>query len=381
MKTLFKSVLAVMLIAMLFGACDLGKDEDTRENSDVNWTSIDTNPAIKVRNNTSEALVAFKGELLKEYILGGIPANAKNHGFAKGGLLGSKSEDFPMILIKEADYNANKSNLKILQDKPFTRIYVFYNGQGENTNIYDISDRLGGDFKLVVQNPTKYNVELRLGGVNGETIGYAPGGMLATTLYVTEGDFNIFPVFKRYNAVRDILETLYPQADNGYSWFKPLGFDASAGIKEKTFSITDAVTALNAKSALGAAWLAIDNQTSGAVHLIIGDSVVRSATGVSYFSGSKTFLLEMSNVSVSGGSVQYSADRTFANLKVGPDAFEVPIKTKENGSTTLVLKSDMMYQVTVTGDHNSLEGLTALIELREEGDNLTGKPTKITLDW
>lgn len=381
MKTLFKSIMAIMIIAVLFGACKLGEDETTDDEKDsvINFTSTDTNPAIKVRNNTGERLVAFKGGLNTSLIIGGIPAHAQNHGFAKGALFTNKSEDFPMILITEADYNANKSNLKSLEDKPFTRVYVFYNAQGENTNIYDISGRLGGDFKLVIQNPTNFNVELRLGGVNGETIGYAPKGMLTTTLYVNEGDFDIFPVFKRYNSLRDLLETLYPQAATGYSWFLPLGFDSSVpGGKEKTFNVSRAVETLVTKS-LGVAWLAINNMSdSGSIHLMKDDAPVRTNTGVSYFSGTRTFQLDMdSSPSLSGGSVTFSPSKTFV-LKVGPNGFEVPIKTIENGSTSLLIKTDMLYQVTVTGDFQSQEGLTAVIELREGEES---GPTPVSVDW
>jgi len=383
MKRLFKSVMAIMVVAMLFGACEMGKDEDpdtVRDSSGIVWTSTDTDPAIRVRNNTSEALVAFKGELIGSAIMGGIPSRASNHGFAKGKLFGNTNQDFPMILITEADYNANKNNLRSLADKPFTRVYVFYNAQGNNDVVYDISSRLGGEFKLIVQNPTSFNVELRLGGVNGETIGYAPKGMLTTTLFVTEGDFNIFPVFKRYNSLRDILETLYPQAGNGYSWFRALGFDSSVpGGKEKTFSVKDAVDSLAAKS-LGVAWVAINNQAVGAIHLIKDDAAVRTSTGVSYFSGTRTFQLEMDSTPAAGGSVTFSKERSFS-LKVGPDGFEVPIKSVETGTTNLILKTDTMYQVTVTGDPMSAQGLTAVVELREDGDHPL-KPTPVSIsDW
>jgi len=376
---LFKSVLAMMLIAMLFGACNVeigtdNKDPNEGKGSGVDFSSTDTNPAIRVRNNTSQRLVAFKGSLNADTLIGGIPAGAKNHGFKKSALF-SKTEDFPMIIITEEAYIANKGNLKNLEDKPFTRVYVFYNATGENTNVYDISDRLGGNFKLVVQNPTSFNVELRLGGVNGETIGYAPKGMLTTTLYLNEGDFNIFPVFKRYNALRDILETLYPQGATGYAWFRALGFEDVPGGREKTFNVKDAADGMQQKS-LGVAWLAINNQAQGAVHLVKDGAPVKSSTGVSYFQGSRTFQLDMDAVQTSNGFT-FSKEKTFV-LSVGPDGFEVPIKTVENNVTTLVLKADMMYTVTVTGDPNQ-GNLAATIELRE-GEQLG--PTAVPInDW
>lgn len=378
MKYLFK-VMAILALVIGIASCDLlGGDEETDNTqgngNGIDYTSYNTNAAILVRNNTNQKLVAFKGSLSESTKLGGIPAHAQGHGLKNEPALFNKTEDFPMILLTEEQYVNNKTNLKGLENTPFTRVYVFFNKTGENTNIYDISDRLGGIYKLTVQNPSNLNVELRLGGVNGETIGYAPSGMLTTTLYVNEGDFNIFPVFKRYNQLRDIVETVYPKGGTGYPWFQPLGFEDVDGSRDQTFNIRNALGTLKNRTS-GVAWLAINNQTAGAVHLMKGNTVVRTSTGVSYFgNGSKTFQIDMPTVS---GSSSFAGEVT-VSYNVGPDGFEVPIKSVE-GSSSLTLKADKMYTVTVTGDHNSTEGLTATVELRET-EGLTGKPTPIEFD-
>jgi len=369
MKKLFKSVMAMMVVAMLFGACEMGKDEDPDEkpepgekkeiNSGVDFTSTITDPAIWVSNNSRKNLVAFKSTLRADNLIGGIPAQAKNHGFKRTSLFGSTPQDFAMILITEEDYIEYKDDLGVLEDKPFTRVYIFYNGQGENTIVYEISGRLGGDYELVVLNPTGFNVELRLGGVRGETIGYAPTGKLSTTLFVSEGNLNIFPVFKRYNSYRDTVETLYPQGSTGYAWFQAIGFSASQ--KKREFNTKDAVDAMNGggKRSSGVTWLNINRQGSGDVRLVMDDTPVITSTGITYFTGSRTFQIDMASVSAnSQGNTTFSEYRDLL-LLVGPEGFEVPIKD-EDGKTTLRFYADKLYQVTVTGSHNNGD-LTAVV--------------------
>jgi len=355
-------LLMVIALTLTVGACKTGTDGTgiPDDNEGVDYRDYTTNFAFLVTNNTSEDLVAFRGELNSGYILGGIPAGATQHGIRKNPALFNTTADFPMILITKQQYAKNKNNLIALKETPFTRVYVFYNhslADGTPNTKYQISGRIGGDFKLTVQNPTNYNVELRLGGVNGETIGYAANGMLTTTLWVNEGDFNIFPVFKKYNVLRDTIETLYPQGASGYAWFQSLGFDSSApGGKEKTFNVKTAVDTLLSRTS-GVAWLSIDNQTypSNAIHLKDGLNVIRTTAGVSYFDGIKTFQIDMARTPV-GNSSTFASSRVINGYAVGPDGFEVPIFANIDATSAPVgghtLDVDMLYTVTVTGDHN-----------------------------
>jgi len=188
--------MAMMVIAMLFGACELGKDvEDDEDTSGIDFTNYpESSAAFFVRNNTPQRLVAFKGSLDERYKLGGIPASAQNHGIKKNPALFSPTpEDFPMILLTEEQYTKNKGSLSALEFSPFTKVYVFFNSQGENTVRYEISDKLGGEYVLNIANPSTLNVELRVGGVAGPTLGYAPAGMQTTRLYVGHGGYGSFP--------------------------------------------------------------------------------------------------------------------------------------------------------------------------------------------
>ena len=367
----------VIALIFIFGACDWGRDGnlDRSDIDEIDWTPYNSpdDRAFIVSNNTSKDLIAFKRTISKSNILGGIPANDKGHGIKKNATLLNGNQDFAMVLITKEDYVANKDNLASLENTPFTRIYVYYNANGDNNVVYEISGRLGGNKIIEVTNPSStLNIEIRLGGIYGETIGYAPAGQLITRLRVDEGDFNLFPVFKRYNQTRDIVETIYPIGTNNRAWFQALAFDENNTIAR--INLQGAITALSTRTS-GVAWFVINNSTNGAIHLAIGGQPVRTSTGISYFNTgtSKTFTIEMPNVPNSTNT--FAESTQISNYSVGPDTLEVDIETTA-GEKTFWIKSDYQYTVYVTGDSNSADGLKAVVELDEEAAN--GAPVKIT---
>jgi len=367
-------LLLAMALILTIGACQMGEDTDAAD--DVDWTNYSGDDrAFGVRNNTNKELVAFRSSLSKANLIGGVKGN-RVHYFKKSPVLtAGGTSDFPLILITKQDYVKNKNDLAQLNNSPFTRIYVFYNGQGDNNVVYDISGRLGGNKIIQVGNSSQtLNVEIRLGGIYGDTIGYAPAGQLITRLFVTDGDFDLFPVFKRYNNVRDIVETIYPKAQSGNPWWFPLGFED--GVDTAYFNVSEAIAALDGITS-GVAWLVINNQTGMGIHLVKGTQVVTSPTGVSYWNqGTKTFIVEMPYASA-GTKENFATSVLISSYKVGPNTQEKAIVDKE-GNVELMLKNDMMYVVNVTGNHNA-GTLKAEIEMRE-GE--TGGPTPVSMsDW
>ncbi|GMO66456.1 MAG: hypothetical protein Ta2A_14670 [Treponemataceae bacterium] len=318
----------------------------------IDYGSKNTNYSILVRNNTGEKLVAFKGELDASKIIGGIPAHANNHGLPNKSKLFDKTEDFPMILLTEAQYNANKSNLRALKDAPFTRVYVFYNKSGDNTAVYEIAGGLGGNNTLTIINSSDtLNVELRLNGVAGETIGYAPGGMHTTTLKLNDGNYNIFPVFKRYNAFRDTVDTVYPKNSEGLAWSQSYSF--GEGMTDFEMNLKTLLQSQTLTS--GVAWVVVNNQTtSGGIRFVEGVSVRKTLTGLENImpgsSNTKTFQYDMPKVGKTyGDSVPVS------NWKFGPVGYEKALQVSADNATlkgSFSLARDKMYTVTVTGSHN-----------------------------
>jgi hypothetical protein len=289
---------------------------------------------------------------LESKLIGGIPSRATNHGLPKDPALFDKTEDFPMVILTEAQYNANKDNLNALKNTPFTRVYVFFNKSGDNTIVYEIAGGLGGSNEFKIINASNsINVELRLGGAAGETIGYAPAGILETTLKLQDGNYNIFPVFKRYNTFRDVVETVYPQGTgSNYAWFESYSF--GEGTTTATMNLKTLLQNIN--FVLGAAWVYVDNQTnSGGIRFLEGSNVHTTASGLTnIMSGNpRTFQIDMPKA----GNNTYADSVTIANWKFGATGFEVGLQTGENDSTplsSLRVEQGKMYTVTVSGSHN-----------------------------
>jgi len=355
-----KVFFAVIAAAILLFSCDTGNgpgdDGPDNTSDEVDFTSynVDGTYSILVRNNTSERLVAFKGDLRADKLIGGIPAHAtgSGHGLPYDPALFDKTEDFPMILLTEAQYNANKDNLgsTALKQAPFTRVYVFYNKSGDNSIVYEIAAGLGGTNKFTIINASNsINVELRLGGAAGETIGYAPAGILETTLRLQDGNYNIFPVFRRYNTFRDVVETVYPQGSgSGYAWFQSYSF--GEGITEATMNLKNLLQSV--KFVLGAAWVNVNNQTDGGgIRFVEGSLVRTTASGLTNIMDNRTFQIDMPKA----GNNTYASSVTVGNWKFGPPGWEAALQKDADDTTpitSLTIEQGKMYTVTVIGSHN-----------------------------
>ena len=361
MKNMKKTVIFTLVLAavMMVFFCDSNddpdksKDTNTTMNNGPDFTSHNTDYSILVRNNTGERLVAFQGDLIAAKMIGGIPAHATNHGLPKSLTLFDVTKDFPMIILTEAQYNANKGNLSSQKNTPFTRVYVFYNKSGDNTAVYEIAEGLGGNNSLEIINASNsINVELRVNGVAGETLGFAPAGILNTTLKLQDGNYNIFPVFKRYNRTRDVVETVYPKGTGtNYAWFQSYSF--GEGTTSATMNLKNLLQSTTFTS--GAAWVYVNNQTtSGGIRFVEGTNVHKTVSGLeNIMSGNpKTFQIDMPKA---GEGNKYADSVVAANWKFGTSGFEVALQTSETDTTTvtsLTIERDKMYTITVTGNHN-----------------------------
>jgi hypothetical protein len=361
---MFASVLAA---AILLFSCDLGKDPtdkpDPNNPSGIDYTDH-PNYSIQVRNKSGQRLVAFKGELEADRIIGGIQTGGP-YGLSRS-LFGVDPEAFVLILLTEKQYNDNKSNLKALEQTPFTRIFAFYNSSGTNETIFEISDRLGGNCTIEIQNLSKLDVEFRLNGVYGETLGYARNNSLRTKLYVNPGDYLLFPVFLKYNAIQNEIITVYPKGVNDIPWYtqRQVGED---GISSISLNVSEIL--VNTSFSTGTAWLIIDNQASDTdVQLQKGGVVQITPMGISSISSGyqRTYQIEMGKIP---GTNKYAETANINAYTVGPYGKEKPIGNHD-------LKVDTYYKVTVTGNANL--GTLAVSAPVEQGtislEDFTGNP-------
>ncbi|MCL2519840.1 MAG: hypothetical protein FWE37_02395 [Spirochaetaceae bacterium] len=186
-------ILLTVGLIISFTGCSNGKgtiDDPVTppDGLNVDWTNYQgTAAAFRVRNETGSRLIAFRGSVAPANLLGGIPANANDHGVRDNTtLLTTTTDAFPVVLISEEQLNSGAS-FAALDQAPFSRIFVFYNRNAEPgfpAEVYSISGHLGGNYILEVLNPTRHNWEIRLGGERGPTLGYATSGMQSVRLQI-----------------------------------------------------------------------------------------------------------------------------------------------------------------------------------------------------
>jgi hypothetical protein len=356
-------LLAALAAAVVLFSCDVnvntGNNPNPNPNPNPSGTPdfdnhyTDNSYSILVRNGTNQRLVAFKNELSINAMIGGILPNANNHGLPKDPALWTASAAITMILITEAQFNANKSNLNALRYSPFTRVSVFYNHGGDNSKVYEIDGSLGGPNELRVINDSRsIDVELRVGGPAGPTLGYAPSGMIETNFKMNDGNYIVCPVFRRYNQARDLWETVYPQGTgSGTAW--SYSFSFGEGHSSEIMNLKTQLQ--NTSFSTGAAWVYILNQTtSGGVRFMEGTNYIyRTATGLEQVAAGtpRTFQVNMPNV---GNNFATSMEVT--NWRFGPPQMQFPLQKSSTDTTELgskTIEAGKMYTIVVTGDYNN----------------------------
>ena len=163
-----------------------------------------SNRGLLVANETQENLVAFHGSVARENLIGGVRATESNHYFSLNvkenpnpGAF-NHTHDFILVLVKNEDYKTYFFNLE--EAPVFAQIYVSYNKDTVSTYKYTISKNLGGKGKLIVNNLSDMNADLRLNGINGVSIGYAPAQHKNTEIQLEpDTDYELYVVFRRYS--------------------------------------------------------------------------------------------------------------------------------------------------------------------------------------
>ena len=205
-----------------------------------------------------------------------------------------------------------------------------------------VSGRLGGNSKLTINNLTSYNMELRENSPRGTTLGYAPYQANNTTLNMNDGSVYIFPVFKKYNAIRDEIITIDPYADDGV----PMGdeFTFQNG-QEVTINAANYTGNNKAGFSSGAALLVIKNASQQGITVMEGVTVQKTETGVSTINSGaeRTFTILMDPLDEGNN---YESSKQLAGWKI------VNMGTREKAIATTTLEADYRYTVTVEGNWN-----------------------------
>jgi len=370
-------IVMIVAIGLVMMSCD-----DTTPPRDPLYESH-SDYAIQVSNLSNVDLVAFSGSLTAANRIGGIPAKSSNHGLQRNTtFFPSTPRSFQMLFITRADYEANLANLGALTNKVYIRTYVFWNGTaGDNTKVYEISEKLGGMHRLQIFGPGNYDVEFRENGIAGPTIGYAPSKMSLTYLSVDAGDYFIFPVFQRYNTRRDIMETIIP--------IRPAQGNIPEGPFNYSFSFSPAATTQQTRMLnLNDASNSLSKMQTGVVYVYVNNAL-QSGQGIRAYRGSIPMMTPHGNYIIDAGDFQEfaillpqqgtaympSLTTSFSIMvgSTGVDVVSAQTASAQNPTKSFTLLADKMYTI----DIQPINGVQATIELRE---GQTGGPTAFEPD-
>lgn len=341
MKKTISTLIAIFCVfAMCFAivSCEFGTGKGEEEL--IDYTNYTSDFSIKVKNNTTKNLVAFKGAPSANNLLGGIPAGPGNeHGLKMNTTLFSTSSDFPLFLITEEDYINNKNNLGILVNSPFSIIYAYYNTNAVNNTIFEISASLGGDCIIKLNNTSGFNVELRKDKTDGEVLGYASSADGTTKFRVESDTYTLYPVFRKFVKSRNEIITVFPCKNNnpGQPWYTY--FDLKSGEERSLFTSTwfDENTTIDT----GCAYLVINNNNIGsACSFFNGSTLIKTSTG-RYAINSGDFLMFQIDMELENGIFLQSRTITGYRIETPSNEVYLPRFTFESGK---------IYEIEVMGN-------------------------------
>lgn len=319
------------------------------ENLFVNYSDY----SIMVKNDYKDPVVCFAGAPSAETLISGAAGGGATTGLKKTSKFGKDSFDFVLYVVTKENYEKYKNNWETMGQNVLCFLYAYYNSDAEqNANlIYTISSRLGGQYYFNLNNTSKYNCELRLDGLFGKPFCYAGPTSLKTKIYAAPGDYDFYPVFKKFDKSTGAILTSYPKTANGNPKRLAVGLGGDSDAVQidcKQFLTSDITMAASAT------YLKINNQSKTGVKLFQGENAIASITdtGIGTINSGKnaTFTIKMDKISNTEGSdIQYEVQTSVSSWKIGVegDAISIPSKIFEAG---------YRYVLLVTGeDYDSLQ--------------------------
>ena len=355
-----KKIMTIALAALIglsFASCKLEASISANDNNNRNTGTAENgidykdykspNSSVIVKNESDFNLVCFMGTPSADNLISGALGGGKTTGLRKpASLFNNKSFDFVLFVVKESDYLANKNNLKALENEAFCRLYAYYNANAANNAnlIYTVSGKLGGENYFILNNTTKYNCEIRRDGLFGEPFMYAGAQTLSTKVYAANGDYALYPVFRKFDKEQGIIVTSFPKTAKG----NPQRINIGLGGGKDAVQIDCSKYLGNGfKMTASAAYLTVNNQSGDGIKLYQGAQAVASVTdtGIETInSGEKAgFVIKMPLISDGEDGTAFEEVTTIASWKVGPDGYTIDVPSKQ-------LQAGYRYILNVTGD-------------------------------
>jgi len=360
MKKSCKLIVVLLVVGLIFSfaGCEEADDEDN-----VSFQSFSPR-SISVDNMTKQRLVAFKGSLHRDFLIGGIPADVRSHGLERKSSLFRQTGDFALVLITETEYKRNKTNLEAAP--VFAELYAFYNNEGDNQNSFQISSRVGGAGRITLNNPTNWNIEIRRNSTSGEILGYVASQTVGTTLRLEiPDDYDLYPIFKRFhNTDKEIYSVT------------PIFKTASAGLEHligtpymEPFSLTNGnpqrwdfgqlAQTLNFSISSGGIYIRVENDSRVAVRFTMGNEDQLTSLGVRGIQPGYTNLYNIKVLKNPDGS--YPESQTISGYSIGSSLGNIPLPER-------VYKTDYLYTLRVTGTNVTTFAISEISESTEPMD-------------
>jgi len=339
--------LSVILLAagLAFGliGCEEPKENGNNNNNNITPDFTDHQPgSIRVRNNTNIRLIAFKGQPALENLLGGIPGNATNHGLTRVGF--NQSSDFALTLVTETEFNkaiAAGGNQALANAPRFNVIYAFYNHNGTNNNIFAINAQSGGAGRLIMENPTAWNLELRNLAFNGVTLGFIGPYTAQQTLNLEPADYIFYPVMRRFNPILGEIIDVQPVFPDGViagtPFFRPLRIDSSP----ITWNFREIAQTASINMVSGAAFVRVVNNSQAAIQFFNGSTAQQTSMLSTFLNPGETQVFQV--------NFPRNPDQSFSFTHTSDFGVGGPGVGRTGNVPPRTVKIDYLYEIQVTG--------------------------------
>lgn len=310
-----------------------------------------SNRGLLVANETQENLVAFHGSVARENLIGGVRATESNHYFSLNvkenpnpGAF-NHTHDFILVLVKNEDYKTYFFNLN--EAPVFAQIYVTYNKDTVSTYKYTISKNLGGKGRLVINNMSEMDADLRLNGINGVSIGYAPKQHSNTEIQLEPNkDYELYVVFRRYSPKLKETITYYPTETIGGEKI-PIYYTFKIGESEVIIDLLAKFVQIDPENySFDYAYLQVVNNFNKGIEIRNGMSVLATADGTKFINPSDAYSFQM-NLAKSGSTI--APEQDFGALQIASGPLRKTIES-------ITMKPGYVYPLTViVGKDNPIE--------------------------
>ena len=360
MRGLLKITVLLLAVGLMLGlaGCEPVEEDDKKKSGDVevDFTNHQT-ASIRVCNNTNVRLVAFKGLPDLENLLGGIPANANNHGLSRSGF--NTSVDFSLYLVTEAEFNSKvaEGDNALAHADIFNVVYAFYNHTSTNNNVFQINAQSGGTGRLRIENNTPWNIELRNGGLDKPTLAFIGRNTGYQMLNLEPGDYIFYPVLRRFNSLLgEIVDGEISFLDGVLAnepYFRPLQISGTP----ITWDFREISQMATANLVSGGTFIRIVNNSQVAIEFYNGLTAQTTSMGLTFLNPGQTMVFQV--------KFPRNPDGSFSNTHTADFGVGVPGISSAAKVPPREVTLDWLYEIQVTGSSASNVVASELTEIQK----------------